>query len=265
MPDVGSAGAGDAMTTGAGPLLIEERDDRVVVVLNRPRVRNAIDLATVDALHEVCALLEAAPRPLLLTGSGDVFAAGADVAQLRDRRRAEALAGINRQVFDRVARLPLPTVAAVNGPAIGGGAELAYACDVRLATATATFSNPEPGLGIMAAAGAAYRLPALIGQSAAKAVLLAGHVLDAAAAVRLGLVMELTAADELIPRAHAVIDRMCRQSALALRLTKLVADSCAAGGSGGAQQVAGDLAQAVLFETADKHERMTAFLDRARR
>jgi enoyl-CoA hydratase/carnithine racemase len=247
------------VTAGPGPLLVQERDDRVIVTLNRPAVRNAIDLATVDALHQVCALLEATPRPLLLTGSDGVFAAGADIRQLRDRRREEALAAINRRVFDRIARLPMPAVAAVNGPAIGGGAELAYACDVRVASTRATFGNPEPGLGIMAAAGAAYRLPALIGHSAAKAVLLAGHVLDAEAAFRLGLVIEVTAPDELMARAHAIVDRMCAQSALALRITKLVADSP------GAHPAADDLAQAILFETADKDERMTAFLERGTR
>lgn len=243
------------MSAGTGPLVVEERDDRVVVTLNRPEVRNAIDQATVDALHEVCALLEASPRPLLLTGGDGVFAAGADIRQLRDRHREEALAAINRRVFDRIARLPMPAVAAVNGPALGGGAELAYACDVRLACTGATFGNPEPGLGIMAAAGAAYRLPALIGASAAKAVLLAGRVLDAEAAFRLGLVAEVTTPDELMTRAHAIVDRMCRQSALALRITKLVVDSP------GAHPAADDLAQAILFETADKTERMTAFLE----
>ena len=247
------------MTASPAPLLIDQQADRVVVTLNKPAVRNAIDLATVDALHEVCALLEADPRPLLLTGAGDVFAAGADIGQLRDRRRAEALAAINRRVFDRVARLPMPTVAAVNGPAIGGGAELAYACDLRVASSSATFANPEPGLGIIAAAGAAYRLPMLIGQSAAKAVLLAGRVLDASDAFRLGLVMEVTAPQETVTRAHAIIDRICGQSALALRLTKLVADSP------GSHPAADDLAQAILFETADKHDRMTAFLERNRR
>jgi enoyl-CoA hydratase len=247
------------VTAGPGPLIVQDRDDRVIVTLNRPAVRNAIDLATVEALHEVCALLEASPRPLLLTGGGEVFAAGADIRQLRDRRRDDALAAINRTVFDRVARLPMPVVAAVNGPAIGGGAELAYACDIRVASTRATFGNPEPGLGIMAAAGAAYRLPALIGASAAKAVLLAGHVLDAEAAFRLGLVIAVTAPGELMARSSAIMDRICAQSALALRVTKLVVDSP------GAHPAADDLAQAILFETTDSRERMTAFLERTRR
>jgi enoyl-CoA hydratase len=97
------------VTAEPGPLRTEQLPDRVVVTLDRPAVRNAIDQATVDALHEVCASLEADPRPMLLTGSGGVFAAGADIGQLRQRRRDDALAAINRTVFDRIARLPLPT------------------------------------------------------------------------------------------------------------------------------------------------------------
>ena len=238
------------------PIRIEADDDRVVVTLDRPEVRNAIDQATVDALHGVCAELEAAPRPLVVTGTGDVFAAGADIRQLRERGRDQALAGINRRLFDRIAALPMPTVAAVNGPALGGGAELAYACDIRIATPTACFGNPEPGLGILAAAGAGYRLSELVGRSVAKSVLLAGHVLDAEAAFRCGLVLDIVESADLLTAAHRMVDRMNRQSALALRISKLVIDA------GGAHPLVDDLAQAVLFETPDKYERMTAFLDR---
>ncbi|WP_432826744.1 enoyl-CoA hydratase/isomerase family protein [Dactylosporangium sp. CA-092794] len=240
-------------------LRVEAGEDRVVATLTRTRARNAIDRATVEELHRLCDLLERRPRPLILTGAGGTFAAGADIAELRERRREQALAGINSRVFDRVARLPLPTVAAVDGPALGGGAELAYACDIRLATPAAVFANPEPGLGILAAAGATWRLRELVGASIAKQVLLGGYRLDAEAALRCGLVAEIVAPEELLGRAHALLDTMVRQSALALRLTKLVVDA------GGAHPVADDLAQAVLFETEDKQRRMTAFLERRTR
>src|SRR4051794_15472400 len=114
------------------PLLLERREDRVVVTLNRPDKRNAIDADTVDALHTICAELEREPRLMLLTGGSDgIFAAGADIAQLRSRGRLDALAAINQGLFARIRALPLPTLAAVDGPALGGGAELAYACDLR--------------------------------------------------------------------------------------------------------------------------------------
>src|SRR3954468_15007564 len=148
----------------------------------------------VHELHEVCSSLEERPRLLLLTGDGGTFAAGADIGELRDRGREQALQGINSRLFERIARLPMPTLAAVDGYALGGGAELAYACDLRLASPTAVFGNPEPGLGILAAAGACWRLRELLGASVAKQVLLAGRRLGAEDAVRLGLVTEIAPA-----------------------------------------------------------------------
>jgi enoyl-CoA hydratase/carnithine racemase len=238
---------------------VQEHDDRVVVTLHRPQARNAITAAMVRELHEVCSGLEERPRLLLLAGAGGTFAAGADIAELRERGRDEALQGINSRLFDRIARLPLPTVAAVDGYALGGGAELAYACDIRLASPAAVFGNPEPGLGILAAAGATWRLRELLGVSVAKQILLAGRRLDAADAYRLGLVTEVVDAEQLIERAHALLDRMARSGPLALRLTKLVTDAP------GGHPVTDDLAQAVLFASDDKRDRMDAFLAGERR
>ncbi|MFE9577400.1 enoyl-CoA hydratase/isomerase family protein [Nocardia sp. NPDC006044] len=233
---------------------VTELPDRFVVTLDRPAQRNAINAQMIGALHDVCATIERNPKPLLLTGRGDDFAAGADIDELRMRTRDDALTGINRNLFDRVARLPLPTVAAVNGYALGGGAELAYACDLRIATPTAVFGNPEPGLGIMAAAGASYRLPSLVGMSIAKQILLGGRTIDAETALRTGLVLDI--AEDHVAAAHRLLDRIARQSRLALRLTKTVVDAP------GAHPWADDLAQAVLFDTEDKHQRMTAFLEK---
>lgn len=238
-------------------LRVEERDDRTVVVLDRPAVRNAIDAAMVAELHAVCAALEARPRVLLLTGSDGVFAAGADIGQLRERRREDALAGINSGLFDRIARLPMPTVAALDGVALGGGAELAYACDFRLATPRVRFGNPEARLGILAAAGACWRLRELVGEPLAKQVLLAGRVLTAAEALAAGLVSELVEPDALLDTAHALVDRILQADPLALRLTKL-----ALAAPPGAHPRFDDVAQAVLFESDEKHRRMTAFLDK---
>ncbi|MEH0639325.1 enoyl-CoA hydratase/isomerase family protein [Streptomyces bottropensis] len=245
-----------AASSSYDTLLVDEHADRVVVTLHRPEARNAIDARMITELHHLCEELERTPRLMLLTGHGGVFAGGADIAELRARGRDEALRGINSRLFERVRRLPLPTVAAVDGWALGGGAELAYACDIRIAGPDAVFGNPEPGLGILAAAGACWRLRELVGESVAKQVLLAGRNLDAAAALACGLVMDVVPAQRLTAAAHALLDRMARASALALRLTKLVTDAP------GAHPVADDLAQAVLFEGRDKQERMTRFLDR---
>ncbi|MEU4364442.1 enoyl-CoA hydratase/isomerase family protein [Promicromonospora sp. NPDC023987] len=239
------------------PLVVEEHGDRVVLRLNRPEVRNAIDRAMVDALHEACTALEAAPRVALLIGSGGTFAAGADIAELRERRRDDALAGINSGVFDRIRRLPMPTVALVDGYALGGGAELAYACDFRIGTPAARIGNPEPGLGILAAAGAAWRLKELVGEPLAKEVLLAGRVLDAEEALAVRLLNEVVEAGDLEAAGHRLADRVTAQAPLAVRLTKSVLDA-----PRDAHPLVDDVAQAVLFETQDKTDRMTAFLDR---
>ncbi|RJL34027.1 enoyl-CoA hydratase/isomerase family protein [Bailinhaonella thermotolerans] len=239
-------------------LLVEERADRVAVTLHRPEARNAISGEMVEELHAVCALLEREPRFLLLMGHGGAFAGGADIGELLRRGREEALRGINSRLFERVHRLPMPTVAAVDGWALGGGAELAYACDLRIASPSAVFGNPEPGLGIIAGAGACWRLAELVGASVAKQVLLAGRTLDAAAALAAGLVLDVVPAESLEAEAHALIDRMARSSAAALRLTKLVVDSP------GGHPVADDLAQAVLFEGPDKRDRMSRFLEKRR-
>jgi enoyl-CoA hydratase len=238
-------------------LLVEDHGDRVVLRLNRPDVRNAIGLETVTALHEACADLERSPRVALVVGSGGCFAAGADIAELRDRGRVDALRGINSGVFDRVHRLPMPIIALIDGVALGGGAELAYACDFRIGTPTTRIGNPEPGLGIMAAAGAGWRLNELVGEPLAKEVLLAGRVLDADAALAAHLLNEVVPSTELEAAGHRLADRIVAQSSLAVRLTKSLFHAPRE-----AHPLIDDVAQAMLFETEEKQERMTAFLDR---
>lgn len=238
-------------------LRIERSDDRVLAQLNRPEVRNAIDRATVEELHALCAELEADPKVLLLAGHEGIFAAGADIAQLRERRRLDALQGINSGVFDRLRRLPMPTIALVDGHALGGGAELAYACDFRLGTTRAVFGNPEPGLGILAAAGAGWRLKELVGEPVAKEVLLAGRLLTAGEALAVHLLSEVVEPDDLHDAGHRWADRIAKQVPLAVRLTKSVFHAPRE-----AHPFIDDLAQAVLFETEEKYERMDAFLAR---
>lgn len=105
------------------PLVVERRPDRVVARLNRPDKRNAIDREMIGALHELCEELEAEPRTLILTGTDAVFAAGADIGQLRARRAEDARRGINATAFIRIHELPMPVIAALDGYALGGGAE----------------------------------------------------------------------------------------------------------------------------------------------
>jgi enoyl-CoA hydratase len=239
---------------------VERRPDRVVVTLDRPEVRNAIDQATIDELHDVCAELEAEPRILIIAGSGGVFASGADIAQLRDRTGEDARSGINSAAFIRISALPMPVIAAVDGYALGGGAELAYAADIRIASTTAKFGNPETGLGIIPAAGATWRLPEIVGQARATELLLTGRIIDAEEALAIGLVSALFVPDDLLPAAHSLADRILANDPRATQLTK---QALAAPRD---QHPAIELEiQAELFDSPEKHRRMTAFLDKRKR
>jgi enoyl-CoA hydratase len=244
----------------SGSLKVERRVDRVVATLDRPEARNAIDQATIDALHELCAELEAEPRILILTGSGGVFASGADIAELRERGAAEARAGINAHAFIRIHALPMPVIAAVDGWALGGGAELAYAADLRIGTPAARFGNPEPGLGIIAAAGGSWRLPEIVGGGRAAELLLTGRTIDADEALAIGLVSSLHPADELLDAAHALADRIAANDPRAIQLTKAVLAAPRDAHPGVDLE-----AQAELFESPEKRRRMTEFLERKKR
>ncbi|NKX51822.1 enoyl-CoA hydratase/isomerase family protein, partial [Arthrobacter deserti] len=222
----------------------EDKPDRVHVRLNRPEVRNAIDQQMVDELHEVCAVLEKSPRIMIPSGTAGVFAPGADIAQLRERRREDALMGINSGIFVRIARLPMPVIAALDGYALGGGAELAYAADFRLGTPSLKIRNPETGLGILAAAGASWRLRELVGEPVAKGILLAGRVLGAEEARAVHLVTGIHPAEELLAAAHGLADRIGLQDPLAVRITKTVFHAPAE-----AHPMIDQLAQGILFES----------------
>jgi enoyl-CoA hydratase len=241
-------------------LRVAEHADRVVVTLDRPERRNAIDQRMVDELHELCATLEDEPRILILTGADGVFASGADIAELRERTAADARHAINATVFTRVAELPMPVIAALDGYALGGGAELAYAADFRLGTPRLRIGNPETGLGIIAAAGALWRLPRLVGEPRAKEMVLAGRVLTGEEALAAGLVSDLFEPGELLAGAHALADRIAANDPLATRYTKAVLRA-----PEGDHPRAEREAQAVLFDSPEKHRRMTAFLERRQR
>lgn len=260
----------DLEPTEFSTLLLDESADRLAVRLHRPEVRNAIDQTMVDELHRVCSYLERSPKILILSGSASepvspenprgvkgVFASGADIAQLRERRREDALAGINSQIFERIARLPMPVIAAMDGFALGGGAELAYAADFRIGTPELRVGNPETNLGILPAAGATWRLRELVGEPLAKEILLAGKVLTGTECLAAGLVTELVQGSAVLGAAHLLADRIARQDPLAVRVSKSVFHTPRE-----AHPVIDNLAQAMLFESQAKFDRMQAFLDR---
>jgi len=254
-------------------LLASETEDRLWIRLHRPEVRNAIDQTMVDELHAVCSYLEKNPKILILAGTASqapsdqnpkgakgIFASGADISQLRERRRDDALAGINSGIFDRIAKLPMPVIAALDGFALGGGAELAYAADFRIGTPELRMGNPETNLGIMAAAGATWRLKELVGEPLVKEILLAGKVLTGEQCLAVNLITELHPAAELEQAANALADRIASQDPLAVRITKSVFHTPRE-----VHPVIDTLAQGMLFESQAKFDRMQDFLDRKKK
>lgn len=246
--------------------LIEE-GRLALATLNRPEVRNAIDLDVVDNLSRILAELGRRDEPpiLILTGAGDkAFAAGADIGQLRDRGRDDALRRINSALFAEVEAYPVPTIAAVGGWCLGGGCELAIACDLRVAAENARFGQPEVSLGIQAAAGATRRLPRLIGLGRARDLLYTGRIVDAAEALAMGLVNRVVAADRLLDEARELGRSIAAHGTLALRLTKVSLNHAHELSESAAGHLE-SIAQAILFESQDKHDRMTAFLERKKK
>jgi len=244
---------------------LEHKDGVALVRLNRPDKRNAIDRAMVDALHAICAELEASDaRGVVLGAAGDTFASGADIAELRERTRADALAAINSGLFRRIERLPMPTIAAVRGYALGGGCELAMACDLRVAGEGARFGQPETKLGIIAGAGANYRLRALVGLGRARELLFTGRIIRADEALRIGLVERVVADAEVDDEAFALANEIAAADPLATRLTKLVLglQTAAESEQGSRYEI---VAQAVTFESEEKRRRMTEFLERKKK
>lgn len=234
------------------------------VVLNRPDVRNAIDKAMIDDLH--AALDDLAARDdvnaLILSGAGGkAFAAGADIAQLRERKSREALLAINARLFQKLEDFPMPTIAAITGWCLGGGCELAMSCDLRIAGRSSKLGQPEVALGIIPAAGGTQRLPRLVGLGRAKEIVFTGRMVDAEEAARIGLVNHVVDDDQVLAKAHALAADIAKQGRMALRLAKVALNTSSRTGQDTGLLVE-QIAQAVLFDSAEKHERMTAFLEK---
>jgi enoyl-CoA hydratase len=235
-----------------------------VLRVNRPEVRNALDLATVREMTAAVAALssDAAVGALVITGAGDrVFVSGADINDIRARRRDDGLAAINSSLFAAIDACPKVTIAAVNGLALGGGCELALACDLRIAVAQAKFGQPEVALGIIPGAGATQRLPRIIGLGRAKQLVLTGDAIDAQTALAWGLVSSVVAAEALLPSALALAERVLSRGPLAIRLAKMALNASARVDLDSGLLIE-TLAQAICFESEDKQEGTTAFLEK---
>lgn len=237
------------------------------VTFNRPEVRNALNLDMVQELH---AALEALAlrgdvKALVFTGAGEkAFLGGADIAELRDRGRLDALRRINSALFRAIEQFPAPTIAAIRGFALGGGCELAAACDLRVCGESARLGQPEVTLGILPGAGATYRLPKLIGLGRARDLIFTGRMVDAQEALLMGLVNRVVPDEDVLVAARALAAEIAGNSALAVRLAKYALNASHEASTDAAQALE-SVAQAVLFEDEEKRARMTAFLEKRRK
>jgi enoyl-CoA hydratase len=244
-------------------LIRVDRDGPLALIgLDRPEKMNALDQALCAEL--TTALTELRHEPTLLvihSTTPGVFVAGADIAELLERDAEIGLRGVNATLFDLLESHRWPTIAAIDGPALGGGCELALACDLRVASERSRFGQPELSLGILAGAGANWRLAQAVGVPMARRMLYTGQVLSAAEAYAAGLVDRVVEADSTLDSAVAYAHTIARQSWRALELTKVALRL-----NRPATTLYDMTAQALLFDSEDKKARMTAFLaERARR
>ena len=247
-------------------LRIERQGAIATVTLDRPEVLHALDAVMFDELERAFAELagDAKVRVILLTGSGErAFAAGADIRAIAETDSSSGRAASERgqQVFFQIERCGKPVIACVNGVALGGGCELALACTFRIASERAKLGLPELKLGLIPGYGGTQRLPRLVGKSAALRLMLTGTAIDAAEALRLGLVDEVIPGGDLMTRARAVAESIAAMAPLAIS----AAIQAVARGEGLPIEDALQVEAKIFGElcgTADKREGLAAFLEK---
>jgi len=244
-----------------------ERDGAVaIVVIDREEALNALNQAVLgelrDRLEELAG--EAEARALVLTGAGGrAFAAGADIKEMSamDVERARAWGQLGHDVARLLETMPKPTIAAINGFALGGGCELALACDIRYASANAKLGQPEVNVGIIPGWGGTQRLARAVGLGVAKELVLSGRMVDAEEALRIGLVSAVFPAEELMAKSLELARALAAKSPLVLAAAKRMLNRALQGqlDTGLSDEVA---AFAELFTSEDQKEGMAAFIEK---
>ena len=204
-------------------LKFEHNEGITVLKISAPKSLNALNSTILKELDDFVGHLDAKTRVLIITGDGEKsFVAGADISEMAhlNEPQGQEFGRLGAQVFRRIELLPIPVIAAVNGFALGGGCELAMACDIRIASSKAKFGQPEVGLGIIPGFSGTYRLPKLIGQGYAKEMIYTGKVIRADEALRIGLVNAVYEPEELMGKAMEMAAMMLKNAAIAIRLAK---------------------------------------------
>jgi len=206
-------------------LLLDISEQIATVTINRPQAMNALTVPTLEELEQVFIALEQDPgvRVILVTGAGEkAFVAGGDISSLADLgvREARELALLAQRILQRIEQCGKPVIAVLNGYTLGGGCELALACDLRLASEKARIGQPEVNIGIIPGWGGTQRLPRLVGKGRALEMLLTGDMIDAHEACRIGLVNRVYPAESLMAEARALAGKICSKGPFSLRVMK---------------------------------------------
>ena len=247
-------------------LLVDVSGRIATVTINRPKSLNALNPATV---RELSAALEEISRRddvgvVLLTGAGEkAFVAGADISEMRDFTPVQALefALFGQGVLERIERSPKPVIGVINGYALGGGCELAMACDILIAADTARFGQPEVNLGIIPGYGGTQRLPRLVGRNLAKELVLTGEMISAQRAYEIGLVNRVVPQADLMNAAREIAGKILSKGPVAVKTAKMAMNRGLDLDLGNACALEAN-AFAVSFSTEDRAEGMTAFLEK---
>ena len=234
-------------------------DERCATVwFDRPEKRNALDPAMSAEIARALTELEDEPVPLVFRSRhAGMFVAGTDVGSIRARSTADSLSRLNARLFQRIADHPWPTIAVVEGHALGGGCELALACDVRLTAADTLWGLPEVRLGIIPGAGGVSRLRHLIGHSRAVELILTGRRLDGTEAERIGLAQRVAPTEDLDDALGYLLEQLGKATPLALRLAK---EALTVDGDRG--RLVDAAAQALCIASDDAQERLEALATR---
>lgn len=243
---------------------VSVEEPHATITVDRPEKRNAMDIPTRRELRDAVDQIRAVDgvRVVVLRGAGEgSFIAGGDLESFDRMDMLDGqsyLAEHAGGLYDAVADLPMPVVAAIDGPALGGGLEIALACDLRLASADAVFGLPEVGLGVIPAAGGTRRLPAIVGVGRAKDLIMTGRIIDAREALEMGLVTRVVEPAEFEDAVTETIEGLAAKAPLALKYAKEAIDLTHESPQTAAIE---RLAGTVLWGTADKEEGVRAFLE----